>query len=131
MLITLTLHDRSPAGEEHGILVLEDIPELITLEDLIRRRVRQEVEEYNRRQPGLFKGLVQPTETEATLNGYRLLNRRLLDWEKQAEVALQAFRSNRFFVLVGDRQVERLDEPLLLDKGAEVYFVKLGHLVGG
>ena len=56
--------------------------------------VHQEVALYNLSQPGYFQGLVQPNDAEATLNGYRLRQRRQIDWEKQADLALKAFEAN-------------------------------------
>jgi hypothetical protein len=38
---------------------------------------------------------------------------------------------NGFFVLVGDRQAESLDEPFEVKADTEVSFVKLMPLVGG
>jgi hypothetical protein len=43
----------------------------ITLRELIRRRVADEVEQFNRDRPEIFEGLVQPDESEQILNGYR------------------------------------------------------------
>jgi hypothetical protein len=54
-----------------------------------------------------------------------------IDWEAQRDVALDAFAANGFFVLVGDRQVESLDERIRIGLGTEVSFVKLVPLVGG
>lgn len=41
----------------------------MTLRELIRRRIYQEVTEYNAKLSGCFRGLVQPTEAECALNG--------------------------------------------------------------
>lgn len=46
-------------------------PESITARELVRLRVRDEVARYNSTRPEYFRGLVQPTDAEATLNGYR------------------------------------------------------------
>ena len=54
-----------------------------TLRDVIRSRVQQEVERYNRFLPDIFQGLVQPEEAERILNGFRMKTRKPLDWEKQ------------------------------------------------
>ena len=54
-----------------------------------------------------------------------------IDWEQQADAALTAFGRNGFFVLVGDRQVEDLDEELTLDDASRVVFIRLVQLVGG
>ena len=106
-------------------------PDTITLRDVIRHRVREEVARYNLDPTPTFFGLVQPTDTEATLNGYRLRAPRTLDWERQADIAVKGFSGNAFFVLVGERQVEDLDETLHLSESDDVEFVRLVPLVGG
>jgi hypothetical protein len=81
--------------------------------------------------PEVFSGLVQPTDTEATLNGYKLRENRKLDWEVQADAACAAFRRNGFVMLVANHQIEDLDEVIDLSGDLEVSFVKLVPLVGG
>jgi hypothetical protein len=131
MSLSVTLRDRTAFGKETGSRVLENLSETVTLRELIRRRVTEEVEEFNRNRPEFFRGLVQPTDAETTLNGYRLRKPDPIDPARQVEIALQAFEANGFFVLVGDRQVGRLDEPLQLKPDTDVAFVKLVPLVGG
>ena len=75
--------------------------------------------------------LVEPTQSERTLNGYRLRERRQLDWQEQFQRATEAFERNDFFVLVGPRQAERLDDEFEVKVDTEVSFVKLVPLVGG
>ena len=53
------------------------------LRELIRSRVYQEVQDYNRRKPEHFRGLVEPTDAEKTLNGWRLRSGREIDWQRQ------------------------------------------------
>jgi hypothetical protein len=89
------------------------------------------VQDYNTREPEYFRGLVEPTQAERTLNGYRLRERRKLDWQEQFRRAIEAFERNGFFVLVGNRQAERLDEEFEVKVDTEVSFVKLVPLVGG
>jgi hypothetical protein len=80
----------------------------------------------------VFHGLVQPTETERTLNGFRLrAPGQVIDPERQFLSAVEAFGRNGFLVLVGDRQVEELDAELDLRTDTEVCFLKLVPLVGG
>jgi hypothetical protein len=74
---------------------------------------------------------VQPTDAERALNGYRLRRPRALDAEEQVRAALEAFEANAFFLLFNDRQVESLDEELVLTERGVVHFVKLLPLVGG
>ena len=128
---TLTIRDETATGQSVGETVIEFLTEKITVRELIRSRVYQEVQDYNRRQPEHFKGLVQPNDAEQTLNGYRLKQRREINWKAQFEKACDAFERNGFFILVGDKQVETLDEPILISPTQTVAFVKLTPLVGG
>lgn len=129
----LTIIDETATGSLLARLELEIAQEMLTVRELITRRVQQEVAAYNERQSGEFRGLVQPTDSERLLNGarYRLRPARLLDAEQQVYRALQAFQQNGFFLLVNDRQVESLDEEVWLGAGASASFIKLTPLVGG
>ncbi len=68
----LNIRDTNTLGDDGPILVLDFLTEKITVRELIRSRVYQEVKDFNTQQPEVFTGLVQPTETEQTLNGYKL-----------------------------------------------------------
>ena len=129
----MTIRDDVRPGRAAHELTLADIPSTITLRDLIRTRVREEVAKANAEAAGgrEFRTLVQPVDAEATLNGFRLRSERTIDWERQAATAEEAFARNGFFVLVDGRQVEDLDEELELGADSEVRFVKLTPLVGG
>ena len=115
----VTILDESPSGESFTARRLEIASESITVRELIRRRVREEVEEFNRKQSDVFHGLVQPTETEQVLNGYRLKARRQLSWENQYEKALNAFEKNGFFMIVDGHQMEALEEVIPLRETSE------------
>jgi len=128
---TLTIHDESAAGETLFELTLNVSAERITARDLIRQRVRHEVEEYNRRKPDTFRGLVQPTDSERTLNGYRLKQPRTIDADTQFAKAIGAFAGNQIIMLVDDRQVESLDEEIIVSPYTRVSFLRLTPLVGG
>jgi len=128
---TVTLRDETATGRELDSVQLPDLPSSITLRELIRLRVREEVARFNAAEGDMFRGLVQPTDTEATLNGFRVRGRRRLDWERQADTAERAFARNGFFVLVDDRQVEDIDAVVDLTGDPVVSFVKLVPLVGG
>src|SRR5688572_30480313 len=103
----MTIRDATATGRTTGSIVL-DLPASITLRELIRLRVREEVARYNARPTEWFNGLVRPTAAEEDLNGYRLRTPSRIDWERQADAAVTAFGRNGFFVLVADRQVEDL-----------------------
>jgi hypothetical protein len=131
MAATLTIHDESATGETLLELTLNVSAERITVRDLIRQRVWHEVEEYNRRKPDTFRGLVQPTDSECTLNGYRLKQPRAIDASTQHAKAIDAFQRNQIIMLVDDRQVESLDEEITLHPNTRVSFLRLTPLVGG
>ena len=131
MAATLTIHDESATGETLLELTLTVSAERITVRDLIRQRVSHEVEDYNRRKPDTFRGLVQPTDSERTLNGYRLKQPRAIDATSQLAKAIDAFQGNQIIMLVDDRQVESLDEEITLQANTRVSFLRLTPLVGG
>src|SRR5262249_4663535 len=105
MTATISIYDETTAGERSPACSLDFITETITIRELIRERVYQEVREFNARTPEYFKGLVQPSEAEKTLNGFKLRTSRKIDWEKQFKLAIEAFERNGFFILVDDRQL--------------------------
>lgn len=131
MSTTLVLYDETLSGERTPACTLDFPSERVTVRELVRRRVHQEVQDYNLRLPEVFRGLVQPTDAERALNGYRLRAPRRIDWETQAARALEAFERNGFMVLVGDRQAESLDEEIVVRLDTTVSFLKLVPLVGG
>jgi len=129
-VILVHVRDESPTGAEVASIELE-VDADISLRELIRTRVRDEVARYNANPTRVFRGLVEPIDAETTLNGYRLKRPRRIDWEKQADAAIKAFAKNGFFVLVGGRQIEDLDTVLTLGDLGEVAFVRIVPLVGG
>lgn len=132
MSSTLTVRDETTSGQLLGRITLEFLTERITVRELIRSRVYQEVQDHNlKAHQHVFQGLVQRSDAERELNGYRLRKPRTIDWKQQYEVALKAFQENGFLILVGDRQVEDLDEEIEIQPGVEVTFLKLVPLVGG
>lgn len=131
MATTLTIHDETSSGQKTHSFTLECLTERMTVRELLRARIYQEVQDYNTREPEYFRGLVEPTQAEHTLNGYRLRERRQLDWQEQFQRATEAFARNGFFVLVGDRQAGTLDDEFEVKVDTEVSFVKLVPLVGG
>lgn len=131
MPCTITIRDESASGDKLSSFSLECLTEEMTIREIIRSRVYQEVMDYNQRQPKTFRGLVQPGDAERTLNGFKLKIPRQIDWEKQFEKAIDGFMANVFFVLVDEKQAEELDERFKVTVDTEVSFVKLVPLVGG
>jgi hypothetical protein len=131
MAATLTVHDQTASGRKTNTFTLDCLTEQLTVRELIKTRIYQEVQDYNLKEPEYFSGLVEPTNAERVLNGYKLKAMRKIDWQEQYDRALEAFERNRFFVLVGDKQAESLDQEFEVKVDTEVSFVKLVPLVGG
>ncbi len=130
-MATITLYDETTLGEKSPGLTLEIPTQRITARELIRQRIDREVDDYHQNQSQPFQGLVQPSDSERLLNGYKLRTARKIDRVKQLELAISAFAQNGFILLVNDVQVEDLDVELELDDDSFVSFLKLIPLVGG
>ncbi|MFE2626983.1 hypothetical protein ACFYZU_16265 [Streptomyces sp. NPDC001651] len=128
----VTVVDETTSGGRGDGWELRIAEERLSVRELIRRRIFQEVAEHHAAgAPRVFQGLVRPRDAERTLNGYDTRTVRRLDPEAQTEQALRAFAGNGFLLLVGDRQVTGLDDEVELRPGTEVTFLKLVPLVGG
>lgn len=131
MPATLTIHDETTSGQRNHTFTLEFPSERITVRELIRERIYQEVDDHNRNSRDVYHGLIQPTDAEATLNGFRLRQVRQIDWKAQFDKAIEAFEANRILVLINDHQAASLDEAIEITRGTEVTFLRLVMLVGG
>lgn len=136
MSFTLTIRDESTAGKVFNQQPLVFPTERITVRELIRERVYQEVQDFNQRKAEVvFKGLIQPSDTEQAFTGqrtdYRMKQRRNIDWKEHYGRALSGFESNGFFILIDNKQAESLDQEFAIAPTSEVSFVKLTILVGG
>ena len=134
MSTTLKIRDETTfglGGDDDRDFTLHVPERRITVLELIRARVYREVHDYNASQPEYFKGLVQPSDAERSLNGFKMRRRRRIDPEKQFELAKRAFYTNGFILLVDDRQVDELEDEIEIRPDTTVTFLKLVPLVGG
>lgn len=136
MAFSVTVRDESASGEILSELPLEFPTQRITVRELIRERVYQEVQDFNRRQDDtVFRGMVQPTDAERVLNGrrteYRLKAHRQIDWKDQFDKAIESFGKCGFLVLVDNKQADGLDQAFDIGPGMQISFLKLTLLVGG
>jgi hypothetical protein len=129
--IVVRMQDTTGAGKVTGEIDVQLRKKIVTVRELIEARVHAEVERYNNRLPEYFHGLVQPTHAEKTLNGYRMKERKKVDPEKQAYVALDAFQKNGYFLLIDNLQPESLDQEITITSKTTISFLKLTPLVGG
>src|SRR5262245_47573391 len=126
-MLTLPIVDETTSGTRRSAGDFRFDIETLTLAELIRRRVQQEVERFNQSDVAIFRGLIEPEETERILNGVR--ERPVVDWEKQYAKAIAAFQGNGFLVLVDDLQIPDLDTTIQLTPQSKVAFLKLVPLV--
>ena len=132
MAPTISISDQVNLDRTATVFDLSFLDERVSLRELIRSRVHQEVKDFNAEHPEHFRGLVQPTDTERTLNGFRFQTKvRAIDWQVQFDLAVEAFESGGFLVLVDDKQVTDLDAEINLTVATEAVFLKLVPLVGG
>lgn len=129
--MTIRVSDEVLPGARPEVRVVTIPRAATTPRELIRCRIREEVERYNQSPAEVFHGLVQPEESERLLNGYRMGVHRQLNWEVQLERACSSFLRNGFLLIVNGRQALELDEPIELEAESEVQFVKLVPLIGG
>ena len=129
MPLNLSIVDETTAGERCSAGAFQFDTATLTLRELIRVRVQQEVKRHNETDSAVFQGLVQPEESERILNGVR--ERPVVDWEKQFDKAITAFRGNEFLVLLDEQQITDLDETLHLTPQSQLTFLKLVPLMGG
>lgn len=136
MSVTLSVCDETVSGSVYHEVPLVFPSERISVRELIRERVYQEVQDFNRRKVDqAFRGLVQPTHAESVLNGnrteYRMKPQEQIEWKSQFEKAIEGFQQGGFLVLIDDKQADDLDQEFIAGAGTRVSFVKLTLLIGG
>ena len=131
MTSVLIRDEETTGGRTPREWMLELLTERLTVRELIRSRVYQEVKDHNARAAETFVGLVRPVGAQESPGGWRVARGRKIDWKEQFEKALEAFQKNLVLVLVEDRQVTSLDAELVVTPTSRVTFLRLLPLVGG
>lgn len=129
--ISVTINDETSGGKMFNSVKIDLPTSLVTVQEIIEKRVIAEVNEYNKKGNENYYGLVQPDGAEVILNGFRLQKFRIIDAKKQIEIAKHAFSTNGFFILIDNIQAESLDQTFVLHNQSEISFIKLTPLVGG
>ena len=122
----VTVRDAAPGAPDFELEIELDSVE-VTAEELIRGRVVAELARVGGVVP---RPLVAMSADELALNGPRKTGDNP-DLEREVARALAAFERGRFLLLVGGRQLERLDEPVAVSAQTPVRFVRLVPLRGG
>jgi hypothetical protein len=130
-VITLHIKDETATGTVLNELDISFNNSLTTVKEIITKRVIAEVESYNNRLPEYYCGLIQPTDSEKTLNGFKVKQKKKINGDEQVETALKAFERNGYFILIDNIQSESLEQMVVINQDTEISFVKLTPLVGG
>jgi hypothetical protein len=125
---------------------LELVSERITLRELIRRTVAQQIQELTitqrldvaTTQVALARQYLSEDEVAVQAEAGRVKMPSTeesqgprVNVEAEIKKALRAFTAQRFFVFAGGRQVENLDEELDFAQQTQVTFLRLTPLRGG
>lgn len=129
--ISLKMNDSTMSGKVQETWTIAVVFDRATVREIIEIRVKREVEKYNENCSQYFQGLVQPDETEKTLNGYKMRNVRTIDASEQCKKAIEGYEKNSFILLANDKQTEFLEQIIEINENTEITFIKLIPLVGG
>ena len=129
--LTVKVKDETAGGKTYNEVDITLNSEIVTVKEIITARIYSEVKAYNKKLPEYFNGLVQPTDAEKTLNGYKVKGKKKVDAEKQAYTALEAFKKNAYFLLIDNIQAESLEQMIVITGNTNISFIKLTPLVGG
>lgn len=130
-MTAVLMRDEEMTGRSLCEFSINILTETITVRELLRSRVYQQIKDHNLRRLGAFQGIVKPGETEEMLNDKRFSKLRDVDWKPYFERAVEAYQRNQILVLVSDQQTESLEEQVEIKPGTEVVFMRLTPLVGG
>lgn len=110
---------RHPLGGSH----VTDLPAHVTVRELLRRRIQQEVAAYNADPGKVFEGLVQPTDSVRHSDGLHMRQPRRLDADGLVDAALDAVETGLLRLEVGGETVADLDREVAVDEHDEVVAV--------
>lgn len=136
---TLTIRDESATGESLHEWELTDLSDRITVRELIRSRVYQEVRDRQVRRantrdeplPTSPEGRVLAARAASGLVTSKAADPAKVDWRKQVEIACRAFEAGGLIVLIDDAQVTSLETEFDVGPSTDVAFLRLTPLIGG
>lgn len=105
------MRDHSRAGHVLGGARIDDLPDEVSVREVLRIRICGEVAAYNAAPGAVFRGLVQPADAVRHSDGFRLREPRPLDAELLIAAAEEAAALGLLRLRLDDRPVE-LDERI-------------------
>jgi hypothetical protein len=142
MGISIRIIDEQFGKTKTPIFDLIYAQETITAREFITRRVEEEIAQIQEKQKDpqrikaqhrMFLAGLTKTSPEVFLNNSPKSFHRIkaIDVNRAIKTALSAFRAGHYFLLFNDKQVENLDDLLILRPESEAIFVQLTPLIGG
>lgn len=132
MLKTLLIRDETIQGTYVQERQLAMETEYVSVREIVAVRVILEVEAYNHKADSTLSSFIQLRFAERFLKQTNHKEkRREIDAEKQVYIALDAFHSNAYFILINSVQAESLDQLVQINPQTVVSFLQLTPLVGG
>ena len=131
--MNVLIRDESMNGETLREYSVSLPAEKITVRELIRSRIYQEVKESNAQTASKKSNSENGFEiavAERALNGSAPPSAPV-DWQRQFEKVADAFCTNRIMIFVDDRQVRSLDETIEISPATKISFLRLTMLMGG
>lgn len=126
----ITVRDENLHRNDVTEMLLEMTRAKLTARDLIAERVRAECDKrLTDRMGNLAARLVGRDPKERALN--KTPAYAVEDTDRRVSAALDAFKANGFVLLLDDRQIETLDEEVVIGPESVVTFLRLTPLVGG
>ena len=125
----VTVRDETFPGGHADELTIEFLTERVTVRELIRSRVYQEVTEYNAARAQRPRLPFPLTAVVRRLYAHR--PRQRLDWEEHYQRAVRAFQRSGFLILVDDQQVDDLEAEIEVKAETRITFLRLVPLAGG
>lgn len=131
MRFALSIEDQTSSGDIVASTVIQFPVDIVSVRTLIETRVEQEIhKQLESNDRSLFR-LVTPRSEETMLNVVKPTNKKAIDIREQITVAIDAFQSNGFFLLVNDKQLTNLDDLIQITPKSKVVFFRLIPIVGG
>jgi hypothetical protein len=115
----MMMRDQSRAGHVLGGTRVADLPDEVSVRDVVRTRIRGEVAAYNADPGPVFRGLVQPADAVRHSDGFRMREPRPLDAELLIAAAEEAMGLGLLRLRLDGRPVD-LDELVTLADHGEL-----------
>lgn len=126
----LIIKEENFAGKILNEISVQVNKEILTVAELIRLRVEQEVTQHNKTIDQ--QGNAYLHEMESQLNQRNSFTQgKLADPEKETFRAWEAFKNNQVFLLIDQKQAESLEQEFLVNEHTKVSFIQMTPLVGG